>query len=128
MPRPRTPLAKAKATGRTLHDPGRFKNRKEPVVKDPLGKPPNYMKDASQIEAWQTLASEIPWLNSSHRAIVSIASQVFGKQIAGEEVSVNGLNLLRLCLSQMGVTPVDASKITLPDEDADDEDPSAKYF
>jgi hypothetical protein len=81
MPRPRTPLAKAKATGRTLHDPGRFKNRKEPTVKDPLGKPPKWMKDVSQIEAWQTLASEIPWLNSSHRAIVSIASQVFGKQM-----------------------------------------------
>jgi hypothetical protein len=127
MPRPRTPLAKAKATGRTLHHPKRFKNRKEPTVKDLLGKPPKWMKDVSQIEAWQTLASEIPWLNSSHRAIVSIASQVFGKQIAGEEISVNALNLLRLCLSQMGATPTDASKITLPEEE-DDEDPSAKYF
>ena len=80
MPRPRVPLAKAKATGRTLHNKKRFQNRKEPTVKDPLGKPPKYMKDASQIEAWQTLASEIPWLNSLHRAIVSIASQVFEKQ------------------------------------------------
>jgi hypothetical protein len=35
MPRNRVPLAKAKATGRTLHDPKRFKDRKEPVVKDP---------------------------------------------------------------------------------------------
>jgi hypothetical protein len=40
MPRNRVPLPKARATGRTLHDPKRFKNRKEPVVKDPLGKPP----------------------------------------------------------------------------------------
>jgi hypothetical protein len=127
MPRPRTPLAKAKTTGRTLHDPKRFKDRKEPVVKDPLGKPPKWMKNPSQREAWETLSSEIPWLNSSHRAIVSIASQVFGKQIAGEEISVNALNLLRLCLSQMGATPTDSSKITLPDED-DKEDPAAKYF
>jgi hypothetical protein len=127
MPRPRTPLAKAKATGRTLHDPGRFKNRKEPVVKHPLGKPPKWMKNASQIEAWKTLASEIPWLNSSHRAIVGIASQLLGKLIANEEISVNGLNLLRLCLSQLGATPVDASKITLPEEE-DDEDPANKYF
>jgi hypothetical protein len=128
MPRPRTPLAKAKATGRTLHDPGRFKNRKEPMVKDPLGKPPRWMKNASQIEAWNTLASEIPWLNSSHRAIVSIASQVFGKQIAGEEISVNALNLLRQCLGSMGATPSDSSKISLPDQEKDDEDPSTKYF
>lgn len=127
MPRNRVPLAKAKATGRTLHDPKRFRNRVEPVVKDPLGKPPKYMKNASQIEAWQTLASEIPWLNSSHRASVGIASQLLGKLIANEEISVNGLNLLQLCLSQMGATPVDASKITLPEEE-DDEDPANKYF
>jgi hypothetical protein len=37
----------------------------------------------------------------------------FGRKlIANEEISVNGLNLLRLCLSQLGATPVDASKIT----------------
>jgi hypothetical protein len=40
---------------------------------------------------------------------------------------LNALNLLRLCLSQMGATPTDSSKITVPDEE-DDEDPSAKYF
>jgi hypothetical protein len=127
MPRNRVPLAKAKATGRTLHDRKRFENRKEPVVKDPLGKPLKYMKNASQIEAWNTLSAEIPWLNSSHRAIVGITSQLLGKLIANEEISVNGLNLLRLCLSQLGANPVDASKITLPEED-DDEDPAAKYF
>jgi len=128
MPRPRTPLAKAKATGRTLHDKKRFSGRNEPVVKDPLGKTPKWMKNASQIEAWQTLASEIPWLNGSHRAIVSIAAQLLGKLIANEEISVNGLNLLRLCLSQMGATPTDSSKISLPEQEEDDEDPSAKYF
>jgi hypothetical protein len=127
MPRPRTPLAKAKATGRTLHDPKRFKDRKEPAVKDPLGNPPRWMKNASQIEAWQTLASEIPWLNSTHRAVMGIAAQLLGKLIANEEISVNSLNLLRLCLSQMGATPVDASKISMPDEE-DDEDPASKYF
>jgi hypothetical protein len=85
------------------------------------------MKNASQIEAWKTLASEIPWLNSSHRAIVGITSQLLGKLIANEEISVNGLNLLRLCLSQMGANPVDASKISMPDEE-DEEDPASKYF
>jgi hypothetical protein len=85
------------------------------------------MKKPSQLEAWKTLASEIPWLNSTHRAVVGIASEVLGKLIANEEVSINGLNLLRLCLSQLGATPVDSSRITLPEEE-DDEDPAAKYF
>jgi hypothetical protein len=127
MPRARTPLAKAKATGQTLNHATRYKSRKEPVVKDPLGKPPKWMKKPSQLEAWKTLASEIPWLNSTHRAVVGIASEVLGKLIANEEVSINGLNLLRLCLSQLGATPVDSSRITLPEEE-DDEDPAAKYF
>jgi hypothetical protein len=128
MPRNRTPLAKAKATGRTLHDPARFKNRKEPPSKGPLGKPPKWMKNANQIEAWNTFADELPWLNQSHRTLVAIACEIRGKLIAGDEVSVNGLNLLRLCVGQMGGTPVDSSKITLPDDDDEEDDPSKKYF
>jgi hypothetical protein len=123
----RTPLAKAKATGRTLHDPARFKNRKEPKPTGPLGPPPKWMKNPNQREAWQTFGDELPWLNSFHRTLVAIASELRGKLIAGEELSVNGLNLLRLCLGQMAATPVDASKITLPEEE-DEEDPSSKYF
>jgi hypothetical protein len=124
MPRARTPLAKAKATGRTLHDKKRFQDRHEPVVKDPLGDPPKWMKKASQIEAWNTLADEIPWLNHSHRAVVGIASEVLGKLIAGEEPGMNALNLLRLCLSQMGATPTSASNISMPEEENEDDDPS----
>jgi hypothetical protein len=127
MARPRTPLAKAKATGRILHDPKRFKNRAEPKSNGPLGVPPKWMKNVSQREAWNTFADELPWLNQSHRSLVSIASEIQGKLIAGEELSVNGLNLLRLCLGQMGGTPVDSSKITLPEE-ADEPDAATKYF
>lgn len=128
MARARTPLAKAKATGRTLHDKKRFAGRSEPVVKDPLGDPPKYMKKAEQKEVWRTLASEIPWLNSSHRAIVAIASEVLGKMIANEEMSMNALNLLRLCLSQLGATPTSASNVSHQEDDNDDDDPAAKYF
>jgi hypothetical protein len=128
MPRPRTPLVKASATGRALHDPKRFKNRKDPPSKGPLGKPPKWMKKAAQIEAWNTFADELPWLNHSNRALVAIASDIRGKLIAGEELSVNALNLLRLTLGQMGATPVDSSKIALPEDKDEKEDPSAKYF
>jgi hypothetical protein len=128
MPRHRTPLAKAKATGRILHDPKRFKNRKEPPPNGPLGKPPTWMKNKTQIEAWNTFAEELPWLNHSHRAIVGIASDIRGRLMAGEELSVNALNLLRLTLGQMGATPVDSSKITLPEDKDDEDDPADRYF
>ena len=100
MPRRRTPLAKAKATGQDKNHASRFKDRREPQSKGQLGKPPKWMVRKHQLEAWQTLSDEVPWLNHSHRALVGIASEIRGRLIAGEEVSVNGLNLLRLCLGK----------------------------
>jgi hypothetical protein len=47
--------------------------------------------------------------------------------IAGEDVGVKALNLLRMILGQMGATPSDASKVRMPEEKTD-EDPAAKYF
>ncbi|WP_426528389.1 hypothetical protein [Bradyrhizobium sp. McL0615] len=127
MPRPRVPLIKAQTTGRTLKNPKRFKNRTEPTGLGALGPPPKFLRTASQKEAWNTFAKELPWLNYSHRALVSIASDIRGRQIAGEDVGVKALNLLRMMLNSMGATPSDASKVKMPDE-GDPEDPAAKYF
>lgn len=127
MARRRTPLIKAETTGRTLHDPKRFGARREPKA-GPLGLPPKWMTDKHQIEAWKTFASDLPWLNSSHRALVGIASEISAQLIAGKEVSVAALNLLRLCIGQMGGTPVDSSKVSLPNDEDDESDPSTKYF
>jgi hypothetical protein len=45
-----------------------------------------------------------------------------------EELSVNAMNLLRLTLGQLRATPVDASKITLPEDENGEDDPADKYF
>lgn len=127
MPRPRVPLIKAETTGRTLRNPKRFKDRKEPIGLGPLGAPPKFLKTPSQKEAWNTFSDELPWLNKSHRALVSIASDIRGRQMAGDEVGVKALNLLRMILNSMGATPSDASKVQMP-ADNDDQDPSTKYF
>jgi hypothetical protein len=128
MPRARTPKAKAVATGRVLHDPKRFEGRNEPTVDRPLGDPPSYMKTDAQIEAWNAFADELGgWLNRSHRALVGIASEIRGRQIAGEEVGVKALSLLRQCLGQLGATPSDVSKVTMPAEKPKG-DPADKYF
>jgi hypothetical protein len=81
---------------------------------------------ASQIEAWEAFVDELPWLNLTP-CIVGIACEMRGCIIDSEELSVNGYNLLRLCLGQMAATSVDSSKITLLD-DKHDADPSDKYF
>jgi hypothetical protein len=92
-----------------------------------LGAPPKFMKTQSQKEAWNTFSDELPWLNKSHRALLSIASDILGRQMAGDEVGVKALNLLRMILNSMGATPSGASKVKMPEE-VDPEDPAAKYF
>jgi hypothetical protein len=125
MPRQRTPLAKAKATGQDIIHATRFKNRNEPESNGPLGPPPAWLKKPAA-DAWEAFDDELPWLNRSHRCIVGIAS-IARAELAAGCADTRMLNLLRQCLGQMAATPADSSKITLPD-DSEPEDPSEKYF
>jgi hypothetical protein len=127
MARARVPLAKAQATGRTLKNPKRFSGRREPTGLGPLGKPPRWLSKPHEHEAWDTLAADLPWLNSSNRSLVALASGLLARQIAGDEVGVKALNLLRMMLNSMGGSPSDASKVWMP-EAKDEEDPASKYF
>ncbi len=114
MARPRIPRAKAKALGSDKAHPARFDGRNEPVVAAPLGDAPSWMADTDktkEVTAWNTLRDEIPWLNYSHRGLVEIAAYIRGRLMAGGEVGIQGLNLLRQSLGQMGASPADASKI-----------------
>ncbi|ACI93256.1 conserved hypothetical protein [Afipia carboxidovorans OM5] len=75
----------------------------------------------AQSNAWRTFEAEAPWLNYSHRGLVEIASVVRARLASGEEVGVQAMSLLRLCLSSMGATPADASKVAWePEEEPDD--------
>src|SRR3981189_511880 len=114
MPRARTPKARAVATGRVLHDPKRFRDRCEPQSSGPLGEAPKWFKTQAQVDAWKSFSDDLPWLNKSHRALVGIACEIRGPLNAGEDVGVKALNLLRQCLSSMGATPSDASRVTMP--------------
>jgi hypothetical protein len=128
MPRPRTPKAKAKATGRDKRDPARFDTRNEPVVTEGVGEPFAWLNELAQ-KAWLEIVSEIPWLNHSHRGHLAIAASIRGRMMnpKGEEVGVQALNLLRQCYGQMGATPADASKAGVK-PDGDQEDPAEKYY
>lgn len=125
MARPRNPLGKAKAEGRETINAGRFKGRKEPKANGPLGAPPKWLvdTDASKAKsAWLLFQKEIPWLTQSHRMLVGMAAHVQGAIMAGQEVGVQRMNFLRQVLGQMGATPSDASKITVPDDEDDKDD------
>lgn len=124
MARPRTPSLKAEVTGRAKHDPQRFENRKEPDAK-PLGKPSPFLDKHGQ-KAWEAFKVECFWLNESHRAFLEVACSIRGRLLAGEDVGVQALNLLRQCLGQMGATPADASKVSV--SKSEEEDPDSRFY
>ncbi|MGR9420650.1 hypothetical protein [Rhizobium leguminosarum] len=125
MARPRNPLGKAKTEGRDKINAGRFKGRKELGANEPLGAPPKWIVDNDTIKAksaWELFRKEIPWLTESHRMLVGMAANIQGRMMAGQEVGVQAMNLLRQMLGQMGATPSDASKVTVTDADEEKDD------
>lgn len=118
MAKPRLPLAKAKLEGRDKKDPQRFKSRNEPEPAGPLGDPPDWLTDTDtnkQRSAWLLFKKEIPWLTEHDRILVQMAASIQGRFMAQQEVGVQAMNLLRQMLGQMGATPADRTKVTMPD-------------
>ncbi|RWB65398.1 hypothetical protein [Mesorhizobium sp.] len=125
MARPRTPRAKAAVEASDKKNPQRFKGRAEPKANGPLGAPPKWIADTDTSKAksaWQLFQKELPWLNLSHRTLVGMAANIQGRIMAGQEVGVQAMNLLRQMLGQMGATPADATKITVADDEEDEDD------
>ena len=124
MARPRTPRAKAAVEASDKKNPQRFKNRTDAKADGPLGNPPAWLKDTPELKAkaaWKLFEKELPWLNQSHRTLVGMAANIQGRIMAGQEVGVQAMNLLRQMLGQMGATPADASKVATGD-DSDEKD------
>ena len=124
MPRPKTPHQLAVITGRTLHDPGRHRGGKGPAS-PPLGNPSAWMTKAQKV-AFRSIKKELFWLEEADRCLVEIAACLRARLQSGEEVGVNALNSLRLCLSQMGATPADRGKVRVLPEDGDR--PTRRFF
>jgi hypothetical protein len=126
MARPRTPKAKAVITGHAAKEKTKFEDRHEPAVTDAVGDPFEWLNEFAQ-KAWREIASEVPWLNSSHRGHLAIAANIRGRMMKGEDVGVQAMNLLRQCYGQMGATPADASKAGAK-PDGESKDPADEFF
>lgn len=124
MPRARTPAAVAEAIGADVKNPQRFAARSKPKVQ-PLGKPPKRLSEIER-DAWLELADEMPWLGRSDRKIVEVAAKLTARMMTDPEMGVNALAQLRMCLSSMGGTPADRTKVPTPDDE--EEDPLAEFI
>jgi hypothetical protein len=124
MARPRLPQAKAEVSGAALVNAGRFKDRKVPKGTRQLGEP--YAKmTVDQKAAWAEIADEMPWLNSSHRRLVRVAS-IISARLDDADVGINQLQTLSAVLSKLGATPTDETKVNHGADEA--EDPADQYF
>lgn len=119
MAPPRLPVAKADVTGAAAKNPGRHANRNDPSTV-PLGKPSTFL-DEHGAAAWEGFKLELPWLMESDRAMVEVCSLIRGELMAGKDVGVTRLSMYQSTLSKLGASPADRSKISVPEEEDDDE-------
>jgi len=119
------PAAKAEVSGATVINAGRFKNRKAPKRTRSLGEPYARMTDA-QKEAWEEFRAELPWLNSSHRALLQVACVLRARLNDDPNMGVNAITTYSAVLSKLAATPVDETKVSVPD--GEEEDPADRYF
>lgn len=120
MAPPRKPLAAAIASGAFYKNPGRYKNRREPVDDRPIGEPPEWLSPAAQT-AWRELVPDLPWLRYCHRGIVGLTAIQIAKMRTGE-LGIPGMNLLRQCFGKLGATPADFSRVGWTPEGGDEDD------
>lgn len=125
MANPRTPLAKARATGQDQKNKGRFVDRSEPENIETLGEPSEFMNDAEK-GIWEGFKRDFPWLMASDRVLLEIACIIRCKLINREPMTNAEVNQLRMCVSSMGGTPADRTKITIPDGKT--KDPADSFF
>lgn len=125
MARPRLPQAKAEVSGAALKNPGTFRDRKAPKGTRPLGNHYASMTPA-QVEAWEEFRAELPWLNSSHRALLQVACVLRARVNTDPDIGVNQLQTYSAVLSKLAATPVDETKVVLPDDE--DSDPADAFF
>ena len=117
MPRPRTPIAVAAATGRLAHDPARFKHRPEPK-NGPIGEPPKHLSPAEK-KCWRLFCTEMDWLRSSDAALLEVACKL-RVAVSEPDCGVAKLTLFRSVLADLGGSPTRRSNVDASDADQPD--------
>ncbi len=119
MARKRLPTAIADTVGASLKNPKRYRGGPKSTASAALGGPPTWLSQA-EADAWRMFADEMPWLSASDRTITAIASKLRARLASDPAFGMKATNELRLCLTAMGGTPSDRSKVAHHDDDTSD--------
>ena len=113
MSRPRKPTALLKLEGAFKNHPKREKEREhEPQVVEPLGDPPDSLDEAEQAR-WNEIAAMAPWATYADRIIVEELARLWMMSRRRTATPAHGKRL-DWCLSRLGLTPSDRSKVKAP--------------
>ncbi len=115
MARPRTPTNILKLKGADKRNPSRFIDREnEPQNANPIGEPPESLSDKER-EAWRVIVKECidGVLGEADRQLVAMAAKLM--IVVHEDVYQHQQwTLFNKCLTQLGMTPNERSKISIP--------------
>lgn len=116
--RPRTPTVIHRLRGNEQKHPERMRERAlEPKATGPLGECPREL-GAEVARAWDYLADSCPpgMLTRIDRVLVQKAAIILARVWADPMgIDVKEINTLVNCLSKLGMTPVDRSKVKVED-------------
>lgn len=112
MPAPRKPAVLLEMSGSLEKHPQR--RRTEPVVAAPFGSPPAHLTKEHKA-AWREIAKAAPAgvLTGADRVAVELAARMLVR-IRTTDFTAAEANGLRALLGQLGMTPADRSKVSVP--------------
>ena len=115
MGRPRKPTAVLELTGAFQKDPQRRRDH-EPKPQGPIGDPPADFDDVLMV-LWRELLGMVPAgvLAVADRWLLELTCRTMRQVKQGYALAAEK-NLLLSCLSRMGLTPADRSRIAVPQE------------
>ena len=130
MARPRKSTSEHELNGSFTKDPKRRKAREhEPPSNGPIGEPPNYFND-HQRDLWQEVVGIVPpkVLAKADRLVIEVIARLLEKLREG---TIRGaeLNIFTSCLSRLGLTPADRSRVAVsPEKDESGQDDDFANF
>ena len=115
MARPRTPTKVLDMRGSFKAHPERKAEREgEPEIEEPIGDPPKSLKVAEK-KLWIEIIEVLPEgvLTAADRWNLEIACRMMYK-LRKADANAGEIGILQKCLSNMGLTPADRSKVKMP--------------
>jgi len=127
MARPRLPDELHVITGAWDKNPNRRRTG-TPKSENPFGNPPKYFA-ADEKKCWkEILENALPGvLTGADRWVAETACIIMAKMRRRENMHGNEMSLLVTCLSKLGMTPVDRTRLSATPDKKDSDNPYAEF-